>query len=1033
MGLHQQRSFVQGELGRELQGRVDLRRYYSSAKLIKNMVVQKEGGAKRRWGTKVVARDFGGFFRTPYDGGTATIGTTNFRSFIPTGKDSFFGVFESIRPKGLTAACLFRQELGLINRLGTAVPPSPYSYRPSGRIFGPDDNLKLFAAAGIDDYSGVSPKDTLILDRNLPLIVEDGIDLRSFYEKLREIPLNTINGRGGTLTLPIPQAETNATDSDFRWYRLFNRERNAFLRTFHATGEGLSLSGDTLKFAKNHLMTSPRLHSFFPVFVAASVTGEVLGAFISTAFYQLHPQVSKPLLLKSNFDANGDINNVKFIFGQEASLDYSGRVALFCIDFGFTSPQSGFRYSLEFSGENLELYKSIEGQRYGLLTTLDSRPTFTDLRDTNPRYDQQPPRLWNILDRENLHPTKVYSFGQRTVLSGFSNFPRRVIASKIGEPFGFYEDTVPNASSIIDINLAGDINDEVTFLAQLNGLLVGTDSAEHRVGEGLGLSPQNLQAGAISYNGSSALRPVKTSRDLIFLHKDRRTVMGTAYSEEAGSQVPESLTRFDPNRFKDDPPVAWDIQTGVQNIVWIATESGAVHALTYNRESEVMAWHTHDFGGKVRDIKVNLEAEEVWMLIERTINGNAKVTLESFPMYTDGEYLDQYIEIDWPDEEEVTRVNTRSTDPWVSPVRTAGGTAGSKLTWTLRNTTLCGPTALVAYSPDYNDGESIGDLLILQGNAFVEWMIPDDIDETFEPFLNVHTDRENFPFGFSVGLGSPISGMANLHSVPDLEYSFLNRGSGSYRINFGRRNTDGVFVKEYPDRVLSEDDTGYKIPRQIFEDKFSSPEFNDFNEKQVGIVAKVGEDGKGRVVVASEFDGNAVTVKTDGTITLSDSIQESLNCFDHLHGLIIGLEYDCRLETLSLVEKNRIDDYEANKKVKISSAVVHLMDTIGCQVANIRELERGTSLTPAQERGISVTGGVGVTEDANLEDYTFRSITDDASDSSISPKTGPRKCPLSGVYGEAGRIAVIQKRPVNLHVLGVELVGDFIEARRRVD
>ena len=82
-----------------------------------------------------------------------------------------------------------------------------------------------------------------------------------------------------------------------------------------------------------------------------------------------------------------------------------------------------------------------------------------------------------------------------------------------------------------------------------------------------------------------------------------------------------------------------DYQQEPFSIVWCVRIDGKLTGMTYNRLQDVVAWHEHDFGGtdakckSVAVIDVDTDDDQVWVIVERTINGATKKYVEYLTPY----------------------------------------------------------------------------------------------------------------------------------------------------------------------------------------------------------------------------------------------------------------------------------------------------------------------------------------------------------------------------------------------------------------
>jgi hypothetical protein len=89
-------------------------------------------------------------------------------------------------------------------------------------------------------------------------------------------------------------------------------------------------------------------------------------------------------------------------------------------------------------------------------------------------------------------------------------------------------------------------------------------------------------------------------------------------------------------------------------VVWYARSDGDFAGLTYERDQQVVGWHQHelganDDGGLVKSMASipGTQADEVWMIVERVINGGTVRTIEWLqPGLLDGDEVEDGIFLD---------------------------------------------------------------------------------------------------------------------------------------------------------------------------------------------------------------------------------------------------------------------------------------------------------------------------------------------------------------------------------------------------
>ena len=157
---------------------------------------------------------------------------------------------------------------------------------------------------------------------------------------------------------------------------------------------------------------------------------------------------------------------------------------------------------------------------------------------------------------------------------------------------------------------------------------------------------------------------------------------------------------------------------------------------------------------------------------------------------------------------------------------------------------------------------------------------------------------------------------------------------------------------------------------------------------------KVAVTGDG-FVDACEYDGTALTVASDGTLDLPEPRNR----------VVVGVEYGAKFESLP-VESVTQRDSTLGENVNVNSATVYLLDTPGVQAG---------------------------LPDSEITDATKREVVTDM-EVPIQGKTGAQRISIVGDYREGTSIVIEQRRPLPLHFVSFKLEGDFLQgnpSRRR--
>lgn len=185
------------------------------------------------------------------------------------------------------------------------------------------------------------------------------------------------------------------------------------------------------------------------------------------------------------------------------------------------------------------------------------------------------------------------------------------------------------ADNGITYALADDRVNAVLWLNSGDVLTAGTRGGEFIVRASNlneAITPDNVTARRGSTRGSAAVQPVRIDDAVLYVHRNRRSVLQLAYDVQRDSYGSSDVTRLARHLVRGQVrQLAWQAEPWA--CVWAAMEDGTLAAMTYLREQDVIGWHRHQLGGSavkvlsVASITTATESE-LWLVVERAINGS---------------------------------------------------------------------------------------------------------------------------------------------------------------------------------------------------------------------------------------------------------------------------------------------------------------------------------------------------------------------------------------------------------------------------
>lgn len=232
------------------------------------------------------------------------------------------------------------------------------------------------------------------------------------------------------------------------------------------------------------------------------------------------------------------------------------------------------------------------------------------------------------------YPAVTAFYEQRLVFANTGLQPQTIFFSKGSSFEDFTPGTGSNSALTYTIG-SGQVN-VIEYLAGSRFLVVGTSGGEFVVSSGgvaEPLSPTNTQIRKQANYGSSSIQPVTVANVILFVQRAGRKLRELTYNYDTDSYfapdmciLSEHVTKSGISRiaFQQEP----------DNIIWCALNDGGFIGMTYRREENVVAWHTHDLGGTnvsvedVMTLPTDLNEDELYLIVRRTIDGVTKRFIE---------------------------------------------------------------------------------------------------------------------------------------------------------------------------------------------------------------------------------------------------------------------------------------------------------------------------------------------------------------------------------------------------------------------
>ena len=222
------------------------------------------------------------------------------------------------------------------------------------------------------------------------------------------------------------------------------------------------------------------------------------------------------------------------------------------------------------------------------------------------------------------YPRTVCLHEQRLIFGGTRHRPLSVWGSVVDDFENFRYTT--NADGAFGFSLSANESNPINWMVSQGELLIGTAGNEWTLGSGTreeALGPTTVSAQFQSSYGSKYLQARLVNEVVIFAQRQGRKFRELTYAFEKDGWVAPDLTilaehigrgEFVETAFQQQPDA----------IFWAITGDGRLVGMTYERQQQVVGWHSHDTQGEFESVATiygGTGGDEVWFAVRRVVNG----------------------------------------------------------------------------------------------------------------------------------------------------------------------------------------------------------------------------------------------------------------------------------------------------------------------------------------------------------------------------------------------------------------------------
>lgn len=236
------------------------------------------------------------------------------------------------------------------------------------------------------------------------------------------------------------------------------------------------------------------------------------------------------------------------------------------------------------------------------------------------------------------YPRAVAFYEERLVFAGTSTQPQTIFFSQGGD-FENFEAGVNDDDGMV-FTLGSNFVNVIRFLASTRNLIVGTSGGEFVVRAGStdeAITPTNIQIKQQTAHGASDTAPVQAGNATLFIQRAKRKLRELQFNFDVDGFVAPDVTIIS-EHITESGLLEMSYQQEPDSIIWCVRNDGQLACLTYKREEQVLGWTRQIIGGvfgsgiavveRVAVIPGDLDEDEIYLVVKRTINGSTKRYVE---------------------------------------------------------------------------------------------------------------------------------------------------------------------------------------------------------------------------------------------------------------------------------------------------------------------------------------------------------------------------------------------------------------------
>jgi hypothetical protein len=248
------------------------------------------------------------------------------------------------------------------------------------------------------------------------------------------------------------------------------------------------------------------------------------------------------------------------------------------------------------------------------------------------------------------YPRAVTFHEQRLIYASSVEEPNTFWLSKTAdfENFGFSSPLADDDG--FQFALASRQLNDIRWMIPFTSLLAGTSGSEWEISSGENsdaITPTSIAARPQSYIGSADLKPIIIENAVVFVQRGANAVHDTKYSLESDSFETFPISSVASHLFDGKQVVSWAYARNPNSVIWLILDDGSLIGVTYVRAQNITAWHHHVTDGEFESVCVipgSTGSDDVtYFVVKRTIDSvDYRYIEQLMPRITDEDTYDYF-------------------------------------------------------------------------------------------------------------------------------------------------------------------------------------------------------------------------------------------------------------------------------------------------------------------------------------------------------------------------------------------------------